>query len=62
MISDLAPTHKNTDTEAHPELSKSVTGSVDSDSEVKKTTIVKLPPVKKPVTKEPDVGAKDEVS
>ncbi|KAH9495022.1 1-phosphatidylinositol 4,5-bisphosphate phosphodiesterase beta-4 [Bulinus truncatus] len=45
-LNDLAPTIKNTDTEAHPELAKTNTGSVDSDSEVKKTS-VKLPLSKK---------------
>ncbi|XP_055878716.1 1-phosphatidylinositol 4,5-bisphosphate phosphodiesterase beta-4-like isoform X1 [Biomphalaria glabrata] len=44
--SDLVPTTKNTDTEAHPELAKTNTGSVDSDSELKKTS-VKIPLSKK---------------
>ncbi|XP_059156311.1 1-phosphatidylinositol 4,5-bisphosphate phosphodiesterase beta-4-like isoform X2 [Physella acuta] len=35
--SDLAPSTKNTDTEAHPELAN--TGSLDSDSEIKKTSV-----------------------
>ncbi|KAK0046508.1 1-phosphatidylinositol 4 5-bisphosphate phosphodiesterase beta-4-like isoform X5, partial [Biomphalaria pfeifferi] len=42
----LVPTTKNTDTEAHPELAKTNTGSVDSDSELKKTS-VKIPLSKK---------------
>lgn len=47
LTPDLAPTAKNTDTEAHPELAKTNTGSVDSDSEMKRTS-VKLPIQKKP--------------
>ena len=38
-LSDLTPTAKNTDTEAHPELSKTNTGSIDSDSETKKASV-----------------------
>ncbi|BFZ07040.1 hypothetical protein BsWGS_10079 [Bradybaena similaris] len=52
-ISDLAPTAKNTDTEAHPELAKTNTGSVDSDSEMKRTS-VKIPIQKKPGKEELD--------
>ncbi|XP_005100848.3 1-phosphatidylinositol 4,5-bisphosphate phosphodiesterase beta-4 isoform X1 [Aplysia californica] len=54
--SDLNPTTKNTDTEAHPELAKTTTGSVDSDSEIKKTS-VKVPPAKKPK----EEGGKEEL-
>ncbi|GFS10916.1 phosphoinositide phospholipase C [Elysia marginata] len=55
---DLAPTSKNTDTEAHPELSKTNTGSIDSDSETKKAS-VKLAVQKKGAKEELDDLMKD---
>ena len=44
LTSDLAPTAKNCDTEAHPELAKSnnSNNAADSDSEAKKLSTVKL--------------------